>query len=571
MKVFSSAFAFLIFTATWASTYSSLYANDRDIQEPRSFQAAREAAIDGDLKSFFFYLSSVNPQDLNRWYANYNVIVDNLMESFEGKDLPPSVEDQQKIELLKNHRFLVAIVNEDMPLIRSSLQDDLIDDDMYAHICDNIKDPVNREYLAMATIEVQDLDFLEIFVDSAKIENFTLERILEYLCSIPDENFDMKIAKLIKKIIVENDCLLGLRAANYGCLRRLSRTKFNIIFSELSLLMEDIVDEEKDIIALGDIYDVYFDPLRKILTPHLETDEINQKYHFLKLIGKGGNGSVYRAFGGDDRRMKAIKCVKLDPRADVSLLADEVMTHGSIPPHENILELEKVYLHGHALYMVLPLITGGSLFRTLNPSTRSVENKFRFCPFTEREVALIAYQILNGIAHLHENLILHLDIKLDNVLWDMNGTLKIADFGHSVKLDHVAQKLNGGGWSGTAYWRPPEHVEGRNYGSAFDIWSFGISVIELLRGGTPPHIRKHSPKELMGHMLVKQAPKLSYLSSFSGHLQNFVRSCLTIDDSERPTAQDLLKHPFVDRKWTREDKQKLAAKLTRFKTSKSDK
>ena len=168
-----------------------------------------------------------------------------------------------------------------------------------------------------------------------------------------------------------------------------------------------------------------------------------------------------------------------------------------------------------------------------------------FGPFKENSVRKYAKQILEGLEYLHRHNIVHCDLKCANVLVDKNGTIKLSDFGCSHILEQ-SLTMEQGRITGT--WMAPEVILADNSSSqisnAADVWSFGCTLIEMLRAGSPYEEEKEQRgfNGVMKMALSKVSP--SPPKGISPQLESLIRSCLQWERKDRPSAKELLLHPF---------------------------
>lgn len=166
-------------------------------------------------------------------------------------------------------------------------------------------------------------------------------------------------------------------------------------------------------------------------------------------------------------------------------------------------------------------------------------------PLLEIEIKCVIRQALIGLAFLHRRSKIHRDIKCGNLLLTDSGEVKLADFGVSTQLSRTFSKRNT--FIGTPYWMAPEVItseqQGTSYDHKADIWSLGITAIEMAES-SPPMFDLHPMRVLF--MIPKfDSPKLKLQDSWSKDFHSFLSACLDKDAEKRPTADELLSHPFV--------------------------
>ncbi|KAM7043450.1 serine/threonine-protein kinase PAK 3-like isoform 3-T3 [Acridotheres tristis] len=225
----------------------------------------------------------------------------------------------------------------------------------------------------------------------------------------------------------------------------------------------------------------------------------------------------------------ALKKMPLRKRSRKELIVNEIQIMKE-NRHPNIVNYIDSYLVHEDLWLVMEYVDGGTL-------TSVLVRVF----MEERMIAAISRECLKALDFLHSKNVIHRDVKSDNILLGMDGSVKLTDFGLCAQL--TSERNTRCTVLGSPYWVAPEILKRKEYDTQVDIWALGIVAIEMLEG-EPPYFRE-SPVQAQRLIAQNKYPPLRMPSKMSILFHAFLHSCLDTDPSIRWTARELLEHPFL--------------------------
>ncbi|KAK6162227.1 hypothetical protein DH2020_002068 [Rehmannia glutinosa] len=261
-------------------------------------------------------------------------------------------------------------------------------------------------------------------------------------------------------------------------------------------------------------------------------------YKLLEEVGYGASATVYRAMYLPSNEVVAVKCLDLD-RCNSNL--DDIRREAQLMTlidHPNVIKAHCSFVVDCNLWVVMPFMAEGSCLHLMKIAYPE--------GLEESAIGSILKETLKALEYLHRHGHIHRDVKAGNILMDSNGEVKLADFGVSACLfDRGDRQRSRNTFVGTPCWMAPEVLQpGTGYDFKADIWSFGITALELAHGHAP--FSKYPPMKVLLMTIQNAPPGLDYDRDkrFSKSFKEMVAMCLVKDQTKRPTPEKLLKHSF---------------------------
>ncbi|CAM9413033.1 unnamed protein product [Discosporangium mesarthrocarpum] len=267
----------------------------------------------------------------------------------------------------------------------------------------------------------------------------------------------------------------------------------------------------------------------------LKAQDPMQYYTNMQKLGQGASGTV---FVGVDTRSGEKCALKFCPVAELEDLRNEIGMQ-CLSKHPNIVNFREAFITKTEVVIAMDYMEGGSLTDVLGTHVE----------FSEPNIAHVCKQMLLALSFMHHEHRLHRDIKSDNVLVDMHGRVKLADFGFAANLTREQDKR--ASVVGTPYWMAPEIIKGLEYDGEVDVWSLGITALEMAQGEPP--LLHEPPLRALLLISINPPPGLKEQHKWSRGFTHFLSRCLDTDVNRRASAAELLEHPFIQMANTQEE------------------
>lgn len=277
------------------------------------------------------------------------------------------------------------------------------------------------------------------------------------------------------------------------------------------------------------------------LTSHIEEPGQSRKdptedFSLVEKLGEGSYGTVWKAIHLKTGTVVAIKRIAVENDLEDILNEIKIMKACRSP---YIINYYGSYLKDNDLWIVMEFCGAGSVADLMRITDKTLN---------EDQISVVLRDSLKGLQYLHSPGVrkIHRDIKAGNILLNFKGECKLADFGVSGQLTDGMAKRNT--VIGTPFWMAPEVIQEVGYDFKADIWSLGITAIEMAQGA-PPYHNIH-PMRAIFMIPSKPPPTLEETAKYSKEFNDFISKCLVKNPDQRPGAEELLHHPFIaaDRK-----------------------
>ncbi|XP_053309197.1 serine/threonine-protein kinase 4-like [Spea bombifrons] len=252
-------------------------------------------------------------------------------------------------------------------------------------------------------------------------------------------------------------------------------------------------------------------------------------FDILEKLGEGSYGSVFKASHKETSEIVAIKQIPVESDLQEIIKEISIMQQCDSP---HVVKYYGSYFKNTDLWIVMEYCGGGSVSDVIRLRKQTLK---------EDEIATILQSTLKGLEYLHFMRKIHRDIKAGNILLSSEGIAKLADFGVAGQLTDTMAKRNT--VIGTPFWMAPEVIQEIGYNGVADIWSLGITAIEMAEG-KPPYADIH-PMRAIFMIPSNPPPELRKPEHWSKEFNDFINQCLVKNPENRASATELLQHPFI--------------------------
>ncbi|XP_058154480.1 STE20-like serine/threonine-protein kinase isoform X2 [Dasypus novemcinctus] len=260
---------------------------------------------------------------------------------------------------------------------------------------------------------------------------------------------------------------------------------------------------------------------------------------FWEIIGELGDGAFGKVYKAQNRETNVLAAAKVIDTKSEEELEDYMVEIDILAScdHPNIVKLLDAFYFENNLWILIEFCAGGAVDAVMLELER---------PLTESQIQVVCKQTLEALNYLHDNKIIHRDLKAGNILFTLDGDIKLADFGVSAKNTRTIQRRDS--FIGTPYWMAPEVVmcetsKDRPYDYKADVWSLGVTLIEMAEIEPPHH--ELNPMRVLLKIAKSEPPTLAQPSKWSSHFKDFLKKCLEKNVDARWNTSQLLQHPFV--------------------------
>uniref|UniRef100_A0A3Q4GXN9 non-specific serine/threonine protein kinase n=1 Tax=Neolamprologus brichardi TaxID=32507 RepID=A0A3Q4GXN9_NEOBR len=278
----------------------------------------------------------------------------------------------------------------------------------------------------------------------------------------------------------------------------------------------------------------------------------NDIWEIIGELGDGAFGKVYKARNKETGVLAAAKVIETKSEEELEDYIVEIDILAKCD-HHYIVKLLDAFYYENKLWIMIEFCPGGAVDAAMLELDRGL---------TEPQIQVVCRQMLEALDYLHGLKIIHRDLKAGNILLMLDGDIKLADFGVSAKNTKTLQRRDS--FIGTPYWMAPEVVmcetmKDAPYDYKADIWSLGITLIELAQIEPPHH--ELNPMRVLLKIAKSEPPSLEQPKKWSQAFNDFLRKCLDKNPETRPTAAQMLEHPFVKSVTTNRPLRELVAEV----------